>query len=50
MMTKEYQKKGISISPQKLERNLLEKATKNYIHFDEGQKEQALLSSRAQRQ
>jgi len=49
-MKKEYLKKGMSISAEKLERNLLEKAVKNYIDFDEGQKEKTLLTSRAQRQ
>lgn len=50
LMKKEYQKKGISISDDKLERNLLEKASRDYLVTRQNDKEKELLSTRATRQ
>jgi len=49
LVTKEYQKKGQSVSVPKIERNLLAKASREFLQLREETNERALLTSRATR-
>jgi len=46
----EYKQRGIDMSEKKIERNLLEKAARDYIELSEKATEERLLTSRASRQ
>lgn len=50
MVQSEYQSKGISMRTHKIERNLLEKASREFVALGHHLAEQRMLTSRAERQ
>lgn len=50
LVKKEYQAKGIAMRESKIERNLLEKAAKEFVNFKNTVSERQMLTQRATRQ
>ena len=50
LVKKEYQQRGVEMSERKIERNLLEKAARDFVEVQSSEREQRLMTSRAQRQ
>lgn len=49
LVKKEYQQRGVEMSERKIERNLLEKAARDFVDVQSSEREQKLMTSRAQR-
>jgi hypothetical protein len=50
MVKAEYQSKGVVMKDAKIERNLLEKASREFVELSNEMKEKHLLTSKASRQ